>query len=786
MIKRIKKITQVGVFKNFTGGGAVPLGDKPISLIFGLNTKGKSTLAAIFQSISEDDPSYVVDRMSIPPDGSLAQEIDMSYSDSDGTEKNLLFKDGAWHDKTLKGKVLVFDQDFIHRNVITGDAITRDNKEHFTDFVLGTEGVKLSDTIREDNKNLRTLKGNLRNFRPKHVKFATNDKDVDDFINLKVTESKEYLSKLKEAEEKRLARLENLEKFKNLKNPEAVADNFKKSIDDAIIELDDILRENYSGVSEDAWAALNIHRSENCDGEDAVVWLKKGLEINKSDRCPYCGQSLLPAKDLIDAYQRIFDVKFDEYETALNARIDTLRANIRSLTVFSSSGLISSFIKSAEPFNLYVPEIEEQIRDARTDIDNMTIEEQSHRNTLVLWQAEADNLLRSKEKSIHKSLANTSNHKHVDDATKTLVTSNSKLIAITQDITKHIENTQKKINKYTPEMIANEIAKYKKSISDYEMKINRIEQEDEALEYAQKVNDIETLAKKIKNDTQTLETEQSLYLESYFERVNHWFRHLGSTGFQIERDTKNNGDKKVYSLKLEFNGRLIRPEDINKVFSESDRRNLAFSVFMARAEKMTKKDEIILVMDDPVVSFDDNRIEKTCREIKLISGQYRQIIILTHYNYLLHGMLKNQTNACFVDIKSLSTGSSLAVKDISNITHTAHEKACDRICTFIEGGNDPEIMSVLRPFIEEHLKLVFQKQIRDNGWESAKLSELIDNIHAANLIIDDTKDRLHALRVSLNSGHHNTDTEENIESIRHDAKDVISLLYVHMPERSMV
>jgi wobble nucleotide-excising tRNase len=549
--------------------------------------------------------------------------------------------------------------------------------------------------------------------------------------------------------------------------------------------LNDILEKNYSSVSEDAWAALNKHRSENCDGEDAVIWLKQGLEINKSACCPYCGQSLDPAKDLVDAYQKIFDVKFDEYETALKARIDTLRANIRSLTVFSPSGLISSFIKSAEPFNPYVPEIEEQIKNARTDIDSMTIEEQAQRNALVLWQAEADELLKSKEKSVHKSLKNTSNHKHVDDTTSTLVASNTKLIAITQDITKHIENTQDKINKYTPEVIADEIAKYKKSIADYSKKIARIEQEDEALEYIQKVKDINTLAKKIKEETLKLETEQSLYLESYFVRVNHWLTQLGSTGFKIERDTKNNGDKKVYSLKLEFNGQKIRPEDINKVFSESDRRNLAFSVFMARAEKMPKKDEIILVMDDPVVSFDDNRIEKTCREIKLISSQYRQIIILTHYKYLLHGLIKNQTDACYVDVEPLPFGSALAVKDVSTITMTAHEKACDRICAFIDGNNDAEIMSVLRPFIEEHLNFVFQKQIRDNDWKNVKLSELIDNIHGASLIIDDTKERLHALRISLNNGHHNTDSEENVESIRSDARDVVSLLYAHIPERSV-
>ena len=62
MIRRIKKISQVGVFSDFNGE---PLGFAKSTIIFGFNTFGKSTLCDIFQSLSQDNPELITNRKTI-------------------------------------------------------------------------------------------------------------------------------------------------------------------------------------------------------------------------------------------------------------------------------------------------------------------------------------------------------------------------------------------------------------------------------------------------------------------------------------------------------------------------------------------------------------------------------------------------------------------------------------------------------------------------------------------------------------------------------------------------
>jgi len=70
-----------------------------------------------------------------------------------------------------------------------------------------------------------------------------------------------------------------------------------------------------------------------------------------------------------------------------------------------------------------------------------------------------------------------------------------------------------------------------------------------------------------------------------------------------------------------------------KGFSESDRRALALSIFWAKIELLDEqqKQNAILVLDDPVTSFDDGRIDRTIRLMEENRPAFRQIIVLSHY-----------------------------------------------------------------------------------------------------------------------------------------------------------
>ena len=54
-----------------------------------------------------------------------------------------------------------------------------------------------------------------------------------------------------------------------------------------------------------------------------------------------------------------------------------------------------------------------------------------------------------------------------------------------------------------------------------------------------------------------------------------------------------------------FSGTDITPERIKSFFSESDRRALALSIFLAKAKTLSddEKANTILVLDDPVTGF---------------------------------------------------------------------------------------------------------------------------------------------------------------------------------------
>ncbi len=52
--------------------------------------------------------------------------------------------------------------------------------------------------------------------------------------------------------------------------------------------------------------------------------------------------------------------------------------------------------------------------------------------------------------------------------------------------------------------------------------------------------------------------------------------------------------------------------------SESEKRSLAFAVFLARIDHLepSLKASAVIVLDDPVVSFDQTRIDATVRYIR--------------------------------------------------------------------------------------------------------------------------------------------------------------------------
>jgi wobble nucleotide-excising tRNase len=77
-------------------------------------------------------------------------------------------------------------------------------------------------------------------------------------------------------------------------------------------------------------------------------------------------------------------------------------------------------------------------------------------------------------------------------------------------------------------------------------------------------------------------------------------------------------------------------ERLARVLSDGDRSALAFAVFLLSLEAVPALDEHVLVIDDPVTSLDQHRIEATAEQISKLGGRAKQVIVLSHHPAFLH------------------------------------------------------------------------------------------------------------------------------------------------------
>ena len=82
----------------------------------------------------------------------------------------------------------------------------------------------------------------------------------------------------------------------------------------------------------------------------------------------------------------------------------------------------------------------------------------------------------------------------------------------------------------------------------------------------------------------------------------------------------------------------------------------------------------------------------------------------------------------------------------------------------------------MRPYLENQLKRVFNKQIIDYDIDNSNLESLIDSLKKNDVITDIIKEKLHEFRKTLNPDSH-IFTTNNEEDLRNIAKELIQIVH---------
>lgn len=776
MISQFKIIKDIGVFKDYDAKHtAIQKDFGKINLIYGLNTYGKSTLTEIFKDLNNNSSNHINNRKTIP--GGSSPKVVIRLSSGQGA---ISLTQNGCNNNCLAGKIMVFDSEFIHENVFDGSELieNRKTKESFTDFILGDNSVKIA-------KELESLKRANREARTKQQQFIPKSQ-----LNKTDAVIRKYAKQTTDENEESLAKKQQLllDEIRLKKNQLINSENIKKFGKLPISDLDKIttfanklyynqqLLANSFRIDSKTISIFEDHINKNCGGaDDAEKWLEKGLSyLGDGCNCPFCGQ-LIEDHKTVNAVEEYLNPQYRDY---LRALMDDLNSNTVDWNVFDLNTAITNaqnYLYKAsdiigEKMLKYSPSLESLINDVLANDNRWKANIKSLRN-------EVEKAVESKKMigylGIDLDISSAIFYKEYYEETI------NKLNLIIKSINEDIEKTK---NEIVTGDLKTMISKLEEENEELKLVITRIKENDECVKWLDYDKEINERNKMIKELSDTLEKEQDGYLDDYFETINDLFKSYGGRKFTIEKGGVNNkGIKKVYGINIRFNNVLVNERgSTGCFFSESDKRALALAIFMAKIKTMTnaQRKGMTVVLDDPVTSFDNNRIKTVIHSILDCSENIDQLFILTHLVTFAQKLCigyPDKINSYIIRHLNQNTN---GLYDMNPSDEFASEfmQAFNRIQKFNNGESDELTINDLRIFMEEYLGTVFASQIYEFDLVKKTFGDKINSLIQCGAISNDTGAKLHQYRTALNNGSH-TFRQDTIEDDRTFSIELIQFVF---------
>ena len=594
MINNINSIDNLGIYKDYKIDAKL-LPFNRFNLFYGWNGSGKTTISRLFR---------IIEKRNIPND----------YSN---IKFNIEINSQKYTEKTFSGineNIFVFNEEFIEENINWDESINKilllseDKIKEAQEYKLikeeieGNEETKtkgLKNIFLEENDKLNK---EYKNIEDSYTKIAKNiktlfqtidpsDREYANFNKIKVQNILNNQENLKEI-------IDNTETEEDINKLIISAKNEKKEIINCTqkaIEEDKFLK-IYNEIKQILSRVVTAKVIERLrENDDISNWVNQGLELNKkykNEICEFCGNVI--SKE----------------------RIEKLEAH----------------------FNDEVSKTKQELENLLKELEIYNIKE----NEIV----------------IDKSLFYRENSNDIETLNKNII---EELIKLDEFIKKIKQNIEEKKNNPFKKIEINEMEKIKEILKNYNSYIKLQEQ------YVKETND-----KSINFEKKAKETKAKLakyYLKAEFQNENivdkrneykknkekiddmrqaleKKEQRLGELESALSNESlgakKFNEKLNVFlgydELRLEFNKVLKGYEIIRKStkckahkLSEGEKTAIAFVYFLTKLKENDNKIEnSIVVIDDPISSFDNNKLFSAYSCIKCEFDNCKQIFILTH------------------------------------------------------------------------------------------------------------------------------------------------------------
>lgn len=714
MLERIADIQGIGLLYQANGK---PYTCQKATLVYADNGRGKSTLATIFRSASTGNAGLITAYKTV--DGVLPPKVVLQF----GSGHKATYENGAWTER--HPELLVFDADFIDRNVHSGGAVNTDHRKNLLEFALGEAAVTARGAVEKATSESKSSAEMVQSF-VSHISGFHPDMTLAQFERLpQVSDIDTKIADL----QKRFSAASNVAAIQAKPVPNKLAEP-SFDIDSLFMGLGLSLKD----VHVDAEKLVKQHIAK-LSGRGAESWLSQGRQFGNGDACPFCDQDI-SNNDLVLAYQTHFNAAYGELKIKVAALQSTVAigTGVNIIDTFAQNAVVA--VAQATAWAEHVP------------MQGFSFDVNAARTAMTAFHDYMTDLVQQKSATPAESIG-TAEEK-------------SKAIALWQQVLMPahsanvaIETAKGLINEYKDQLSNDNVTLLQQKIQELQVTKRRYDPRVTELlghlAVARENVELADGAKKTARDK--LDSLMITTLSTYQAAINALLKNFGAS-FSIKGMSANfrgNAPRSEYGL-------LLRGKDVAlegglpsfaTALSEGDKRTLAFAFFVASTLVDSMLASRTVVIDDPMCSLDMNRRHHTRAVLKKIHSKAAQIIVLAHDPYFLRDLrdaLRKEDKAAPINMFQLVAApngyTDFASIGIDKECESPYFK-CHRLLNDFgagKGGDLESVAKVIRPMLEGYLRRRFPSllpnglmfgeiviQIRD----SAATSPLY---HAKNLV----------------------------------------------------
>jgi wobble nucleotide-excising tRNase len=741
MINKVESLVSIGKYRNYQAAGTVNF--KKLTLIYGDNGGGKTTLTSVFRSLTTNNPDIIRHRVSTNHTTAQAAQISQI-----ATPRNIFHTFGANGWSINFPAIEIFDIHFVNENIYSGFDFNDEHRKQLHQFVIGAQGVAIQNQIEQNKTDKTNSRQTQTNIEAQLVQQVENNLTTDlitQFLAIppaQATNIDQLISTAETALSNASANtiIQTLQPLSSLTRITTEI-NFASIIVDLQITSqtiqNSVLETLFSQHCQDL-SNNTLSGSEN--------WLQRGysyLESKQSTNetnisCPFCKQNIDFESDIITAYAGKFNTAFNELVQRLQTHLESLQNFNLEATIQAINNINQTNTGRVASWTTHLPNT------VQPPVFNIIASEVNLRN-------EFQNLISSVQKKIQNPT--------VPVATVTATTFQASGQIINAKIDTYNDNVSIYNNAITTFRLTIQ------TVAAAQLEVDRLRRIKKRFE-----TPIDTLCNQLVAERQRLRSLETAYTQlsqqqqaaattffnNYQTQINHYLGNVFRTPFRIDNVVhvaprgRATQSQIGYKLTIDGNDISFEPNQLynaKECLSEGDKSTIALAFFLSKLDIDPNKKDKILIFDDPLSSLDTNRRTYTIGIIKSLFQQLKQVVILSHNEYFLYEVGKDiaVSDKCTLRISEdfAARASRIEVCDLEELVKIDYFRNIERLEAF---RSNPDInlkdtvLGWLRNVLESNLRFKFYKEIRTITGQQT-FGRLISHLNNSAVVFRDNTNR---------------------------------------------